>query len=237
AEVATRLRNASVELPGGGVKTRGGEILVRMKERRDYGRQFAQLPIVMTADGSEVRLGQIANIRDGFEESDRYSTYDGKRAVMVEVYRVGDQTPTQVAAAVKRHLDEIRPTLPPGIEADITRDMSEIYEQRVGLLLRNGAIGLCLVLVILGLFLEARLAFWVMMGIPISFLGSFLLMPSAGVTINMMSLFAYIIVLGIVVDDAIIVGENVYHHRQEGMSFSQAAVRGAREVAMPVTFS
>lgn len=236
-EVAARLRSASVELPGGGVKTRGGEILVRMKERRDYGRQFAQLPIIITPDGTEVRLGQIADIRDGFEDSDRYSTYDGKRAVMIAVYRVGNQTPTQVAAAVKRHLEEIRPTLPPGISADISHDMSEIYEQRVGLLLRNGAIGLCLVMVILGLFLEARLAFWVMMGIPISFLGSFLLLPSADVSINMVTLFAYIIVLGIVVDDAIIVGENVYHHRQEGMSFSEAALKGVREVAMPVTFS
>ena len=236
-EVATRLGNASVEVPGGGVKTDGGEILVRMKERRDYGREFAELPIITTADGTELRLGDIALIRDGFEDSDRYNTYDGKRSVALEVYRVGDETPVQVSDAVKRHLDDIRASLTPGVQVSIRHDRSDIYRQRVNLLLKNGGIGLILVLIILGLFLEARLAFWVMLGIPISFMGSFLFLPSVGVTINMMSLFAYIIALGIVVDDAIVVGENVYHHHQEGMPFLEAAVKGAREVAMPVTFS
>ena len=236
-DVAARLRNASVDSPGGGLKTRAGEILVRVKERRDYGRQFAQLPVITTADGSEVLLGEIAAIDDSFADTDRYVRHDGKPAVMVEVYRVGAETPIQVADAVRRQMDEIRPALPPGIQMTIEHDMSDVYRQRVDLLLRNGAIGLVLVLVILGLFLEARLAFWVMLGIPISFLGSFVVLPAADVTINMMSLFAYIIALGIVVDDAIIVGENVYHYHQEGMPFRKAAIRGAREVARPVTFS
>ncbi len=236
-EIANRVRNASVDLPGGGIKTEGGEVLVRMKERRDYGRQFAQLPIVTADDGTEVLLGEIGTVTDGFEDSDRYATYNGKPAALVEVYRVGDQTPLTVAAAVRERLVDYRPMLPPGVSTAIDRDRSDIYGQRVELLTRNMGIGLALVLVLLGLFLEVRLAFWVMMGIPISFLGSFLFLPSTGVTVNMVSLFAYIIALGIVVDDAIVVGENVYHYRQEGMGRLAAAVRGAREVAVPVTFS
>lgn len=236
-QVAERLRNASVDIPGGGLKTETGEILVRVKERRDYGRQFAELPIITTGDGTQLLLGQIATIHDGFADTDRYSRFNGQPAVTLEVYRVGDQTPIQVADSVRRQLEELRPTLPPGIHATIDHDRSEVYEDRVTLLLKNGAFGLVLVLVLLGFFLEARVAFWVMMGIPISFLGSFLFLPAAGVTINMMSLFAYIIALGIVVDDAIVVGENVYRYRQEGLPLLTASIRGAREVGTPVTFS
>jgi multidrug efflux pump subunit AcrB len=236
-EVASRISSSSMDVAGGGIKTESGEILVRMKERRDYGRQFARLPIITTEDGSEVYLDQIAIIDDSYADTDRYSTYNGKLSVVLEVYRVGEQTPIQVAESVREQLKEIIPGLPPGIQAAIEHDRSEIYEQRINLLLKNGALGLALVLILLGLFLEVRLAFWVMMGIPISFLGSFLILPSTGVTVNMISLFAYIIALGIVVDDAIVVGENIYYYHQEGMPFLAAATRGAREVAKPVTFS
>ncbi len=236
-EVARRLSNAAIDVPGGGLKTETGEVLVRVKERRDYGREFGGLPVITAGDGTEVLLRDIAAIDDGFEDADRYARMNGKAAVVLELFRVGDETPIQVADAVYRRLEEIRAELPPGIDVEVVRDMSRIYRQRVELLLRNGAIGLVLVLVMLGLFLEARLAFWVMMGIPISFLGSFLILPSTGVTINMISLFAYIIALGIVVDDAIVVGENIYHYHQDGMPFLKAAMRGAREVAVPVTFS
>ncbi len=236
-DVARSIRNASIDIAGGGLKTAGGEILVRMKERRDYGREFAKLPIITIEDGSEVLLGDIADIDDSFADTDRYTTYNGHSAVILEVFRVGDQTPINVSRAVYAQLDEIRANLPPGVSVGIENDRSEIYEQRINLLLKNGSIGLVLVLIILGLFLEIRLAFWVMMGIPISFVGSMLVLPFTGVTINMISLFAYIIALGIVVDDAIVVGENIYYYRQKGLSALQAAIRGAREVAMPVTFS
>ncbi len=236
-EVARRLRNASVDVPAGRLKTDSGEILVRVTERRDYGREFARLPIITTPDGSEVLLGQIATIDDSFRDTDYYANYNGKPAVMLEVFRVGDQTPVQVADAVRETLEEIGAELPPGVHVDLVSDRSDIYRQRVELLLRNGAIGLVLVLVVLGLFLEARLAFWVMMGIPISFLGSFLVLPLTGVTVNMITLFAYIVTLGIVVDDAIVVGENIYHYHQQGMPFGRAAAKGAREMAMPVVFS
>ena len=236
-QVAQALANASLDIPGGALKTASGEILLRVKERRDYGREFGQLPIITTADGSQVLLRQIATIDDGFADTDRYTRFNGQPAVIMDVYRVGDQTPIEVADAIKELLGGIRANLPPGIGITILNDRSDIYRQRVHLLLRNAAIGLTLVMIVLGLFLEARLAFWVMLGIPISFLGSFLLLPMTGVTINMVSLFAYIIALGIVVDDAIVVGENVYHYHQDGLPFLQAAIKGAREVAMPVTFS
>ncbi len=236
-DLAGRIRERSVDLPGGAIETSQSEVLVRMKERRDYGQEFARLPIMTTAGGSEVLLGQIASVEDGFEDTDRYTLYDGKPAVELEVFRVGDQTPIQVGEAVKQMMPAIRANLPPGVEIAVFHDMSEIYGQRSELMLKNGAIGLALVLALLGIFLEAQLAFWVMMGIPISFMGSFLLLPLMGVSINMISMFAYIVSLGIVVDDAIVVGENVYSYRQKGLPLLESAVRGAREVAMPVTFS
>lgn len=235
--VANRLATASADIPGGGLKTGSGEILVRLKERRDYGRQFADIPVITTADGSVVRLRDIAFIDDSFADTDRYSRYNGKPAVMLEVYRVGKETPIQVADAVRRELEAYTPYLPPGITTAIYSDSSDVYRQRVELLLKNGAMGLVLVLVLLGLFLEARLAFWVMMGIPVSFLGAFLFLPAADVTVNMMSLFAFIIALGIVVDDAIVVGENVYHYHQRGMAFLPASILGTQEVTIPVVFS
>ncbi len=237
-EVAQRIRQASVELPGGAIKSEGGDILVRIKDRRDYGREFAHVPIVTTGDGTRVLLEDIATIQDGFEETDNFATFNGKPAVMVEVYRVGDQTPTSVSDAVKQQLAIINSqVLPADIALETRNDRSEIYQQRMDLLLRNGYLGLGLVFILLAIFLEARLAFWVSLGIPISFLGSLLILPVFGVSINLVSMFAFIVTLGIVVDDAIVVGENVYHHHQRGLPWFEAAVKGAREIAMPITFS
>ena len=236
-EIARRIANASIELPGGSIKTDSGEILIRMKTRKDYGQDFASIPIITTSDGSQVLLGQIADINDGYVDNDYSATYNDKPAVLVRVYSVGEQTPIQISAAVKQHVKQIVPKLPQGIQAEVLHDSSIMYQQRIDLLLRNSALGLVLVFITLSIFLELRLAFWVMMGIPIAFMGSFLILPSLGVTLNMVSLFAFIIALGIVVDDAIIIGENIYHYRQEGMPPIEAAVRGAKEMAMPVTFS
>lgn len=237
ADVAARLAAASADIPGGGLKTGSGEVLLRLRERREFGKQFAGLPVVSTPSGGRVLLRDIADIDDSFADTDRYSRFNGRRSIALDVYRVGRETPLSVAAAVREGLESFQPYLPPGLSVSVFDDRSEIYRQRVALLLKNGAIGLALVLVFLGLFLEARLAFWVMMGIPISFMGSFLFLPAVDISVNMMSLFAYIIALGIVVDDAIVVGENVYHHHQEGKPFLEAAILGVREVAMPVVFS
>jgi multidrug efflux pump subunit AcrB len=237
-EVAQRIRQASVELPGGAIKSQSGDVLLRVKERRDYGREFARIPIVTTQGGARVLLEDIATIRDGFEETDNFATYNGKQAVLIEVYRVGDQTPTSVSRAVREQVAIINSqVLPKGIALESRYDRSDIYQQRMDLMLNNGYLGLSLVFILLAIFLEARLAFWVSLGIPVSFLGSFLILPVFGVSINLVSMFAFIVTLGIVVDDAIVVGENVYYQHQTGVPWFEAAVRGAREIVMPVTFS
>lgn len=237
-QIAGRVRQTALELPGGGIKGAAGEVLVRMTERRDYGREFAAIALQQRSDGSPLRLEDVARIIDGYEDSDYSAWYNGQPAVLVRVFRIGDQTPTGVAAAVHARVEQWRAeVLPPGVALEVLQDRSVDYRQRAELLLKNAYLGLVLVLVLLSLFLEARLAFWVTLGIPVSFLGAFFLIAAHGVSINMMSMFAFIIALGIVVDDAIVVGENVYQFRQQGLSFGQAAVAGAREVALPVTFS
>jgi len=235
--VAREIGRSAIELPAGGVKTSGGEVLLRTTERRELAGEFEDLSIISTKDGTRVRLGDIAGIRDGFEDSDVASYYNGKPAVEVGVFRIGDETPLEVARVVKNYKKKLDKALPPGIRTAIWRDRSDIFHQRIDLLTRNAKIGLFLVLGILGLFLEIRLAFWVTMGIPISFLGSFLFLPVANVSINMISLFAFIITLGMVVDDAIVIGENIHVHRKENENFVEAAISGAGEVSTPVIFS
>ncbi len=237
AVVAARIRNASVELPGGALDTDGGEILIRMRERKELAKEYVAIPIITHGDGSRVLLGDIAEIREGFSDSNRKAVFKGLPAVEVEVYRVGDQTPIEVADAAKTRVAEFSEGLPEGIGCELRRDLSHIYRQRAELLLKNGYMGLGLVFICLALFLEPRLAFWVSMGIPISMLGAFLVLPLTDFSLNMVSMFAFIITLGIVVDDAIVVGENIFHHRKEGEPLLPAAIRGAREIALPVTFS
>ncbi len=236
-QIASEIRRSAVDLPAGGVKTRGGEILLRTTERRDIGREFEDLVILRDKDGTRVRLGDIATIVDGFDDEHVGSYFNGKRAVRVDVYRTGDQTPLTVAAAVQEYRAQLEGRLPPGVQTAIWRDRSETYHQRVDLLTRNAWIGLILVIVILGLFLEIKLAFWVTLGIPISFLGAFLFLPMVDVSINMISLFGFIVTLGMVVDDAIVVGENIYVHRQMGLKPNDAAVIGAMQVSVPVVFA
>ena len=236
-EVAARIRAASVELPGGGVKTESGEVLLRTTERRDTGVEFGDVLLLSQPDGSQVRVRDVATIRDGFREIDKEATYNGKRAVMINVYRVGNETPLTVSAAAKEYVAKLRQSLPEGLSAAPWFDTAEMYEGRLSLLLGNARIGLVLVLLTLGLFLEARLAFWVTLGIPISFAGSLLFFPTTDVSINMISLFAFIITLGMVVDDAIVVGEATYQLRMDGKGRLQSAIEGTKEVAQPVIFA
>ena len=236
-QLASIIGSRALQMSGGAVKTPGGEVLVRTNERRDRARAFRDLPVVSTPDGVDVRLGEIADVRDAFEESDEVATFDGRPAIMVRVLRSGEHGPIEVAAAVREVVAALRADLPPAVQLATWVDWSRIYRERINLLLRNGVMGLVLVLVVLGMFLEIRLAFWVTMGIPVSFLGAILLAPAFDVTINMISLFAFIVVLGMVVDDAIVVGENIYARRQAGMGLVEAAIEGTREVAVPVTFS
>ncbi len=236
-DVANKIRATSIELPGGYIETSGGDLLLRVKDRRDWAGEFAQIPIITTEDGSVLRLEEIAQVKDDFEDTDKAAFYDGKRAIGIAVYRIGDQTPISVSDAAHQAMERIESQLPPGIHWTVNNDMSDIYRQRMHLLLKNAAYGLILVLLLLGCFLEFKLALWVTIGIPTSFLGAFLLLPQFDASINMISMFAFIIALGIVVDDAIVVGENVYEYRNRGMDYIKAAIMGARDVAQPVTFS
>ncbi|QQE13174.1 efflux RND transporter permease subunit [Planctomycetota bacterium] len=237
SQIASRIRNSAIELPGGSIKTSSGEILLRMDERRDYGTEFLDIPIITTPNGSILKLRDIATIYDDFEDTDIQFLNNGVPSIGITVNRVGDESPLAVSAATYERIDAIRAYLPEGIEITVSEDDSIILKQRINLLLRNAFIGLALVFGLLGIFLEIRLAFWVMMGIPISFLGTFLFLPAGDISINMISLFAFIIALGIVVDDAIVVGESVYEYHQQGMSFKDAAIKGAKDIAIPITFS
>ena len=236
-QVAARIRAASLDLPGGTIKTSSGEILLRTKERRYWGPEYADIDIISKADGGLVRLGDIAHVVDGFADTETYGLFDGKPAAMVQVFRIGEQKPTEISERVIKYVEEKQQELPGSLKLAIWNDTTELFNSRMELLQKNALLGLGLVVIILGLFLEIRLAAWVMLGIPISFLGTLFVMPWLGVSINMISLFAFILALGILVDDAIVIGENIFEHRQKGKPYVKAAIDGAMEVAIPVVFS
>ena len=228
-----------MDLPSGGIKTEGGQILLRTAEKKQTGREIGDIVLTSRPDGTQVRVHDVANVVDGFEDSDNLTRFNGERAAMIQVYRVGDETPVKVAAAVRRYIETATPGLPKGVSLAVWKDQSRIFKERVELLERNGKLGLILVLVVLALFLEFRLAFWVTMGIPISVLGAFLFLPQVDVSVNMISLFAFIVTLGIVVDDAIVVGESAFEKYRTNPELGRlgAAIKGAQEVAQPVIFS
>ncbi|HBM23716.1 MAG TPA: AcrB/AcrD/AcrF family protein, partial [Alcanivorax sp.] len=161
----------------------------------------------------------------------------GQPSVEIEIFRTGSQSPLDIAAAVEGVMAELKTTLPDPVQVRIDSNRAEQFESRMDMLLKNGILAMVIVLVILSLFLEYRLAFWIMMGMTVSFVGGVLFLPAMGVSVNMISMFGFLMVLGIVVDDAIVVGENIYEYREQGMSFMDAAVQGARDIAGPVTFS
>ena len=236
-QVANAVRRSSLDLPGGSVRTDGGEILLRTIGQAYRGAEYEDLVLWTRSDGSRLRLGDVATVVDGFEETDQYARFDRNSSVTVSVFRTGEQSALDIAAAVRRYVDRAQESLPDGISMTIWQDQSEVLSARLALMLRNGATGFLLVFVVLSLFLELRLAFWVSLGIPISFLGAIALMPGLEVSVNVISLFAFILVLGIVVDDAIIVGENIYRHQEDHGEGLRGAVEGAREIAKPVTFA
>lgn len=236
-QVADAVGQASLDLPGGSVKTRGGEILIRTKGQRYRGPEYEKIVVMTRTDGTQLLLGEIASVVDGFEDSDLVGYFDGKRSSQLQVYRVGDQNLLDLVATVKQYIEDKRPSLPAGISIATWFDQSDILRARMNLLIKNGRYGLILVFLVLALFLDLRLAFWTTMGIPISFMGAFWIMPYMDVSINMMSLFGFILALGIVVDDAIVVGENIFEYRQQGMGPVEAAVKGVKEMAAPVTMA
>jgi multidrug efflux pump subunit AcrB len=236
-EVARAVRVHSLDLPGGSIRTQGGEILLRTKGQAYRGSEFENIVLRTAPNGTHITLGEVAQVIDGFAETDQTASFNAEPTVLVQVFRVGDQNALEITDKVKAYIAEANPRLPDGIKLTVWADFSRILTGRLDLMLRNGRMGFILVFMVLTLFLRLRLAFWVALGIPISFLGAVALMPSVDASINLISLFAFIVVLGIVVDDAIIVGENIYRHYQMGKRGLRAAIDGVREVYIPVIFA
>ncbi len=235
--VAGAVRRASLDLPGGSVRTEGGEVLLRTKGQAYRGQEFEELVLLTRPDGTRLTLGEVAHVVDGFAETDQFGRFDGKPAVLVDVFRTGDQGALELAEKVHAYIAGAQPRMPEGITLTPWRDSAKLLQDRVSLLLRNGFTGFVLLFITLALFIQLRLAFWVSLGIPISFLGALWLLPGLDVSISMISLFALIVVLGIVVDDAIIVGENIFTHQQRHGDGLRGSIEGAREIAMPVVFA
>jgi len=235
--VAQIVRASSIDLAGGSIRDEGGEVLVRTTEKRYFGTEFDSIAVVTKPTGEIVYLGDIAQVNDSFEDVEQSFLFDGRPGVMVKVYRVGKQTPKGVAAVVNEYIDKRNQELPPSMQLAAYDDNSLLLESRLNLILKNGILGMILVLIILTMFLEIRLALWVSMGIVISFVGALMFLPLTDVSINMISLFGFLIILGIVVDDAIVVGENIFVHQRLGKSFSQASIDGAHEMSRPVIFA
>ena len=235
--VADMVKKASLDLPAGRVKSKGGEVLLRTKGRRYYAKDYGEVAVLTRSDGTKVTLAEIAGLRDGFEDLDLFARFQEKPAALIQVFRVADQNALTVAKTVKDYVEDIRPGLPAGVDIGFFADRSKILNSRIWLLLKNLIIGLLLVIFSLGVLLNVRLAFWVTLGIPISFMAGLMLLPHFNVSINMVSLFAFIMVLGIVVDDAIIIGDNIFRKSEEGLPPLKAVTEGAVEVGRPVIFS
>jgi len=233
-EVAEAVRRTSLDLPSGSVKTGSGEVVVRAVGKRYRGEDFRDVVVKTLPDGSEVRLDQVATVIDGFEDIELTSTFNGRSAVILHVFRVGEQDTLTIAALAKQYLENVE--TPPGVDLEVWNDASLMLGGRLDLLKRNIGWGLVLVLLVLALFLRPSLALLVALGIPVSFAGGIWLMPELGVSINMISAFAFILVLGIVVDDAIVVGENVYTRIQGGEHPREASWKGTHEVGVVVIF-
>ena len=236
ADIAKAIDNSSVNTSAGNLRTRAGDILISTNGKAFDTTQFNNIVVKTHANGSTIRLWQIADIENGFEETPLKARFNGKNAALIEVYRVGDQSALDVADKVKAYIEKSRETLPANITISHWNDRSKVLKSRLNTLIDNAIQGGVLVLVMLSLFLRPSVAFFVFLGIPISFMGAFIVMPFLGLSLNIISLFGFILVLGIVVDDAIVTGENIYRHMQRAESGIDAAIFGTKEVAVAVTF-
>ncbi|CAN5116002.1 efflux RND transporter permease subunit [soil metagenome] len=235
-QVAEAVRASSLDLPGGSVKTEAGEILLRTNQKRYTRSDFEGITLVAREDGTRIALGDVATVRDGFEDVDVEMGFDGKPAVLVQVFRTGDEDTLDVAEAAKKYVEEAKTRFPDGVTLEVWSDDSVFLSGRMDLLAKNAVAGLVLVFIILAVFLRPSLAALVALGIPVAFAGAVWLMPFWGISVNMISLFAFILVLGIVVDDAIVVGENVFRRMRGGEDPKVAAPEGTHEVGVVVIF-
>ena len=237
AQVAQAVQNSSIDLPGGSIRAQDGDILLRTKGQAYTGEDFEKIVVSTRPDGSRIMLPQVATIKDGFEERLEYTRFNGKPAAIIEVSSIDDQNALDISAQVKAYIEERRMTLPAGAQLDTWGDLTHYLKGRLNMMLSNMFYGALLVFLILAIFLELKLAFWVMMGLPVCFLGAVLLMPVEpfSLSINLLTLFAFILVLGIVVDDAIVIGESAYTEIEKHGHSLENVVRGANKVAMPAT--
>jgi len=235
-EVASAVRRSSLNTPGGSVYTDSGEVLVRTDDKRYWGEQYEDIIIRSSAEGAQLYLRDIATINDGFEYNHLSAMFNGKPSVILQVSRVGNEDSITIAEQVKGYVATKGPSLPDGINIEVWRDDSEQLLMRIKALNKNALSGLILVLIILALFLRFKVAAWVAAGIPISILGALMLFPAIPLAISTLSVMAFILVLGILVDDAIVVGERIYYYEERGLSRRESAIKGATEVSVPVIF-
>jgi multidrug efflux pump subunit AcrB len=237
-DIANSVRNYSRNMSAGQIRAENGYINLRVENQAYRGHEFEQIPVVTLEDGTKVVLGEVATIIDGFEEGLQYSKFNGKNSVTLFIGAADNQSITDIAEVVKQYVDDKASVLPPGVKLETWVDMTYYLEGRLNMMVDNMKSGAVLVFLMLALFLRVRLAFWVMMGLPVCFLGTLLVMPMefVGVTINVISLFAFILVLGIVVDDAIVMGESAHEEIEEHGHSTENVIRGVKRVAMPATF-
>ncbi|NOX35190.1 MAG: efflux RND transporter permease subunit [Deltaproteobacteria bacterium] len=236
-QVAAAVKTGSLDLPGGKIKTKGGEFLVRAKGKLYSGEEFERIPVVTRKDGTTIRLGDVAKVIDGFEDKDIKARFNGKPAALIVVKRTDSQDTIAISKTVKDYIKTHKDFLPRGITLGYWFDMAQMVQDRIDLLLKNGIQGILLVFIVLALFLDLGIAFWVASGIPISFMGAFLILEYFGASINMLSLFGFIMTLGILVDDATIIGENVYTHYKSGKSAKDAVIDAIAQIGAPVVMA
>jgi multidrug efflux pump subunit AcrB len=232
SEVASMIRLSSINLSSGLIRTQGGDLLIRTNTKRTSGDAFKNIILRADSDGGVLRVSDVATVRDGFTEVDLINQFNGRDSVLVKVQKSEAEDVLVIAEEIKAFLKDYNP--PSGIDVSVWDDQTEVLEGRISLLLRNGLLGFALVFLFLVVMLDLRLALWVAMGVPISFLGAFLFFDAFDININMISLFALIIVLGIVVDDAVVVGENIISEQEKGKKGIEAAMDGVKGVIGPV---
>ena len=235
SQVATIIRSHNVELPGGQLKSQGQEVLLRASSKGRVGEEIAKLPLIARPGGVVLTIDDLGEVKDEFQDVTAMGEINGEPAMVVNVERTKQEDLLAMVKAVRSYVD--RTELPPGFRFEIWGDSSTEVRGRLDLLLRNGLQGLLLVFLVLTLFLEMRLAFWVAMGIPISILGAGVALSWGDQTLNMLSLFSFLVALGIVVDDAIVIGENIHAHLQMGKTLKEASIDGTTEVMGSVTAS
>lgn len=235
-DVANAIQLGSRDLSAGNIKSRGGDLLVRTTGQAYTQSEFANIPVITRAGADPILLGDIATITDGFEQLPIETRIDGTQAIRMNILRTGDQSAIQISNAVRAYIAEQNERMTNGIILSYWDDETDVLRDRLSTLLESGIWGGLLVLILLSLFLRPAIAFWVFIGIPVSFMGALIFMPLVGGSFNIMSLFAFITVLGIVVDDAIVTGENIYRKMREGIDPLEASITGTREIAVPVTF-